>query len=386
MEEACVERPNALSKVVIGLLGSLTLMFYTTELAPSGLLTQISTAFSEPLSKVAWLVAVYTLPSALLAIPLTRFLARMNRRVLLLTLLFSLSVLNTSIALSPNFWVMLVARFLSGMCAAIFWPMIAPYTLAIAPPLHGGRAIALVLTGSSLGLSVGVPLTTALGRLTSWRFTFALIAGIYLLIFGLGLRYFPNVVGNRTGKVPHPKELLRLPGIRVGLSMVMAFVIGEYSTYVYIQMIAQYTHLNATVLQLLFGFGAISAILVVQRLVDEYLHQVLLTVAGFGIVAMLGLLFLSNWTMIVIVMGIIWGMSFGPLSTLFQTTFTRQVDTNKEVAVSLESSTFDISIMLTTVIAGHCFDQWGIHSNLIVALLAFTCAFMIIYRYRGYLK
>lgn len=382
MRQSNPQFAEALPLSLILLLGSLTLMFYTTELAPSGLMQQMSGAFHTPVSQVAWLVAVYTLPSALLAIPLTRLLARVNRRRLLLTLIASLGSLNVLIALAPNFYLVLLARLFSGVCAAIFWPMIAPYTLAIAPPLRGGKAIALVMTGSSLGLSLGVPLTTALGRLTSWRVTFLLIGVIYLTITALGWHYFPDVKGSQAGQVPHPKKLLHLPGISLGLAMVVLFVMAQYSTYVYIQMIAERVQFNQTLFQLLFGIGAISAILFVQRVIDEHLQQLLRVTAAFGILAMGLLLTLSAHPLVMIAAGIVWGMSFGPLSTLFQTTFTRQVATHREVAVSLESSTFDISILITTVLAGFCFDQWGITSNLILAAVAFSSVFALLYLYR----
>lgn len=48
----------------------------------------------------------------------------------------------------------------------------------------------------------------------------------------------------------------------------------------------------------------------------------------------------------------LWGLSFGPLVTLFQAAVSRQVDEAKDVATSLQSSAFNFSIMIATFVGG----------------------------------
>ena len=48
----------------------------------------------------------------------------------------------------------------------------------------------------------------------------------------------------------------------------------------------------------------------------------------------------------------LWGLSFGPLVTLFQAAVGNQVESGKDVAMSVQSCMFNLSIMITTWIAG----------------------------------
>jgi|SRR5690554_4570806 len=48
----------------------------------------------------------------------------------------------------------------------------------------------------------------------------------------------------------------------------------------------------------------------------------------------------------------LWGLSFDPLVTLLQAAVSRQVETAKDVATSVQSSTFNLAILIATSIAG----------------------------------
>lgn len=48
----------------------------------------------------------------------------------------------------------------------------------------------------------------------------------------------------------------------------------------------------------------------------------------------------------------LWGLSFGPLVTLLQAAVSRQVETAKDVATSVQSSVFNLSIMIASSAAG----------------------------------
>jgi len=48
----------------------------------------------------------------------------------------------------------------------------------------------------------------------------------------------------------------------------------------------------------------------------------------------------------------LWGLSFGPLVTLLQAAVSRQVESAIDVATSVQSSVFNLSIMIATSVAG----------------------------------
>lgn len=63
----------------------------------------------------------------------------------------------------------------------------------------------------------------------------------------------------------------------------------------------------------------------------------------------------------------LWGVSFGPLVTLLQAAVSRQVETAKDVATSVQSSVFNLSIMIASSAAGLLL---GIYSPMSLVYLA----------------
>ena len=55
-----------------------------------------------------------------------------------------------------------------------------------------------------------------------------------------------------------------------------------------------------------------------------------------------------------------WGVSFGALVTIFQAAVTRQVETGKDVATSLQSSTFNFGIVFGSAIGGAVLDHFSV--------------------------
>src|SRR5690606_26924457 len=103
---------------------------------------------------------------------------------------------------------------------------------------------------------------------------------------------------------------------------------------------------------LFFGIGSLISVLIAIKYTDKHLR--LLTIAMFALIIIAMLIFLlfggATW------MGhfafFLWGLSFGPLVTLFQAAVSKQVDTAKDVATSVQSSAFNLAIMIATSVAG----------------------------------
>lgn len=49
---------------------------------------------------------------------------------------------------------------------------------------------------------------------------------------------------------------------------------------------------------------------------------------------------------------LVWGTAFGPLVTMFQAAVSKQVDSGRDAATSVQSSTFNLSIMIASYVGG----------------------------------
>src|SRR5690606_25221330 len=119
---------------------------------------------------------VYALASAVCAIPLVRATLPMNRKHLLMVLLVGFAVSNLVVGLSSSYAVLVGARIAGGICAGVMWPMIAAYGTRLVPPDRHGRVITVILAGSTLGISIGLPAMTLVGLRFGWRAEFMVFA------------------------------------------------------------------------------------------------------------------------------------------------------------------------------------------------------------------
>ena len=120
-----------------------------------------------------------------------------NRKKLLMALLIGFSASNVVVGLSSSYSVIVFCRVVGGICAGILWPMIAAYGTRLVPAHLHGKAITVIMSGSTLGVSIGLPLMTFLAVTVHYAayayitllvesMTFAGGINLALVIFGVG--------------------------------------------------------------------------------------------------------------------------------------------------------------------------------------------------------
>ncbi|NED54233.1 MFS transporter, partial [Micromonospora aurantiaca] len=87
---------------------------------------------------------------------------RVNRRVLLSTLLVVLALGNLITAVAPNYPAVLATRLIMGFASGVFWAIGVSMAMRLVPERHASRAAAVVMSGISIATVVGVPLGTIL--------------------------------------------------------------------------------------------------------------------------------------------------------------------------------------------------------------------------------
>lgn len=81
---------------------------------------------------------------------------------------------------------------------------------------------------------------------------------------------------------------------------------------------------------------------------------------------------------------VLWGMSFGPISSLLQNSVIRQVDKGHDVAMSIQTTVFDLSIMGASVMGASFYQGLGLGANLLVAMILFLGAALVVTVFRQY--
>ncbi|MEV6158079.1 MFS transporter [Nonomuraea sp. NPDC052129] len=153
---------------------------------------ELSVAFDTSQSEVLWFINIYTLTLAALLLPLGALGDRWGRRPVLLAGLLVFGVASAAAGLATSSELMLAARFLSGVGAA----MIMPATLAVItstfPDEERAKAIGVWTGVAGGGGILGMYLSAILVDLASWRWLFALPVVLVVVAIVMTLRSVPN--------------------------------------------------------------------------------------------------------------------------------------------------------------------------------------------------
>lgn len=345
-----------------GLLALATAGFITilTEALPAGLLREISSDLHISEAMTGQLVTIYAVGSLVAAIPLTAATRSMRRRPLLLSAIAGFAVVNTITAVSSNYAVIMVARFLAGVSAGLLWALLAGYATRMVAPHLAGRAIAVAMVGTPLALSLGVPAGTFLGAAVGWRVSFGIMTGLTIVLIGWTLWKVPDFAGETGGDRPSLRRVFTMAGIRPVLFVTLAFVLAHNILYTYIAPYLQVAGLADQVDRVLLAFGiaALGGIWIVGVMIDRWLR--VMTIAS-TLLFLLAAIALGMGTTAPAIYGgvLIWGFAFGGAATLFQTASTQAAGKAADVAQSMVVTAWNIAIAGGGLAGGYLLETLG---------------------------
>ena len=97
---------------------------------------------------------------------------------------------NLCAALASNYWVLMIARFISGLPHGAYFGVGSIVAEKLADKGRGSEAVSIMIAGMTIANLFGVPLGTALSTMLSWRLTFLLVGcwGIAILYYKMCIR------------------------------------------------------------------------------------------------------------------------------------------------------------------------------------------------------
>ncbi|MFD5074762.1 MFS transporter [Streptomyces sp. NPDC058371] len=339
---------SAVALPLPGLLALSTAAFTAvlTELLPAGLLPRMASALSVSEGRVGFLVTGYALASFLAAIPLTAALRGLPRRPVLLATLAGFACCNTVTALSSSYALTFAARLAAGVMGGAMWAMLAGYAARMVPAERRGRAIAIVLAGITLALSLGVPAGTALADALGWRPVFAALAGLAVVLVAWVRWRVPDFPGTaREVRVPLAR-VAALPGMPAVLTVTLFLLLGHQVMYTYVAPFVRHAGFGRTDLVLLvFGAATVAGIWVTGALIDRHLRRTLLAALALIAAVLLALGPCAGSAPVLLTGVALWGAAFGGAPTLIQTALVNASQpANADAATSLQTTVYNAGI------------------------------------------
>ncbi|TQJ85677.1 MFS transporter [Streptomyces sp. SLBN-31] len=150
-------------------------------------------------STVLWIINVYTLTLAALLLPLGALGDRLGRKPVLVTGLILFGLASAVAGLAPSAGVMLAARLVGGVGAAMIMPITLAVITSTFPEEERGRAIGVWTGVAGGGGILGMFLSAALVDVADWRRLFVLPVVLVVVALAMALRSVPN----SRGTTPH---------------------------------------------------------------------------------------------------------------------------------------------------------------------------------------
>ena len=209
----------------IGVIGS-------NSLALGPIAPEVARSLGADVPAVMMASAAFGLGTAASAVLLGRLIDRYGPRRMLIAALLLLAVGLAGCAAAPTLALLIAAQLVVGIASGIALPAI--YTLAsvIAPAGRESETIGLVLTGWTLSMVAGVPLSAATADFAGWRAVYVVVAAATLIACA-AVRLAALREGS-AGKATSPLAALGVRGVAPLLLACAAFMAAFYGVYAYI--------------------------------------------------------------------------------------------------------------------------------------------------------
>ena len=355
----------------------------TSEFLPIGLLPQLRAEFGITEAQVGLLITVFAGTVVVATAPLTHLTRALPRKRLLIGLLAVFAVANLVAALAPSYAVLIVARVIGGAAHGVFWAVVSPYAARLVTPERLASAVAIATSGATVATVAGVPLGTLLGSAVGWRASFAVIAGLVVVIAALIIAVLPPVEHGADARdyayvAGRRHRDATLAPVLVLCVTVVLVTLGHATFYTYIAAwaieVAGFDPGAVAGILLLFGAAGALGVLLAGVLGDRF-PRGLLPVLLIGVtLSVAGLAAFAAEPAAVIVLVTLWSAFLGGVPVIFQARLLQTASLAlRDIAAAWLTVAFNIGIGGGALLGGLVIGAWSV-----AALPAVTVVLLLV--------
>ena len=337
----------------------------TTEFGVIGILPQIANTYHVTMDKAGWLLSIFALIIAISAPFITLAFSNTDRKRTLLLVLAVFSISNILSAIAPSFSFLLFARALPAVLHPVFWSIGLAVAAGAVPHSESPKAVSIVFGGLTLATVFGIPMTTFMAELFSWRASFVLSAVINSISFFFLWIFLPFI------PVAHVKiktsywKILGNHKLLFNLLLACLIISAMFSTYGYMaDYLKNVTHMNGSaigLMLLIFGITGVAGNYFSGKLLSKNKE----TTTLLFIISLLGIHSLTyfvgaNYSLMVFVI-IFWGFIHAGGFLISNVNITSSTSEAPEFINSIFTSCGNLAVTIGSTIGGLAILKTGIH-------------------------
>ncbi|MGX4730414.1 MFS transporter [Pseudomonas corrugata] len=360
---------NPLFFIALGLFG-----VYTIEFGVVGILPVIIERYSVSASEAGYLVGLFALIIAVFGPFMVLLLSRYNRKRVLTLSLFIFAGSSALSAYAPNYGSLAVLRIIPAFFHPVYFSLAFVAVASLYPKEQATQATAKAFVGTSMGMVLGVPITTWIAARFSYEAAF-LFCTVVNVIAGLGIiaRLPDTFAGQRT---PYGEQLaiLRKPTLWLNILASTLIFGAMFSVYSYS---AEYLSREAgmsgeviSALLILFGVGGVAGNLLAGRLLSRnkvgttLMHPIML-----GASYLILHFFASPAILPMVLIVVLWGATHTSGLIVTQVWLTSEAPEAPEFVTGLYISFINLGVTLGATAGGWFLARMGMEGTIISGLV-----------------
>ncbi|MGN8342690.1 MFS transporter [Pseudomonas sp. SMV71] len=360
---------NPLFFIALGLFG-----VYTIEFGVVGILPVIIERYSVSASQAGYLVGLFALIIALFGPFMVLLLSRYNRKRILTVSLFIFAGSSALSAYAPNYETLAILRIIPAFFHPVYFSLAFVAAISLYPKDQATQATAKAFVGTSMGMVLGVPITTWIAARFSYEAAFLFCTAVNV-IAGLGIiaRLPDTFAGQRT---PYGEQLaiLRKPTLWLNIAASTLIFGAMFSVYSYS---AEYLSREAgmsgeviSVMLILFGVGGVAGNLLAGRLLSRnkvgttLMHPIML-----GAAYLILHFFASPDILPMVLIVVLWGATHTSGLIVTQVWLTSEAPEAPEFVTGLYISFINLGVTLGATAGGWFLERMGMAGTIVSGLI-----------------
>lgn len=350
--------------LILGLFG-----LYTIEFVVVGILPIIVERFNVSVPQAGWLMSAFALVIALLGPFLVLVSSRFNRKKVLVATLVGFAVCSILSAYTHQFSTLMVLRIIPALLHPVFFSAAFTTAVMLYPKERAAHATSRALVGTTLGMVIGVPMTTWIATTVSYEWSF-LFCALVTLAAALGIQLkLPQQTNDAPQSFKAQLRILYKPALWLNITATV-FVFGTmFSVYSYA---AQYLKIQAgmpgqtiSIVLVIFGVGGVAGNLIAGNLLHtDFVKTVIAQPLLLALVYLVLYAFSGSAIIPMALIAVVWGAIHTSGLATTQVWVKSAAPEAPEFVTSLFVSAANGGVVVGAAVGGLFIDAMGIQGTI----------------------
>ncbi len=245
-----------------------------TEFSMMGLLPEIASNLEISIPKAGNFISTYAIGVVIGAPLLVMSSNKYAPHKILMALMILFSLFHVLFVLSPTYNMLLITRFMSGLPHGAFFGVGSVVATRLADKGKEAQAVAIMFAGLTTANLVGVPLSTYIGQISSWRIAYMLIASLGIVSALAIALWVPKLPADKETNMKKQMAFFKTPIAWVLVALISIGTGGLFAWISYIApMMTNIAHIAETkipIIMTLVGLGMFLGNFVGGKLADTF--------------------------------------------------------------------------------------------------------------------